>query len=148
MLEIYIDADACSVKNEIYKVAARFDLQVYVVANQEISVPYDGKIHMEVVPDGPDVADDWIAENIQKGDIVITTDVPLADRCIKRGARVLGPKGNVMDESNIGDLLATRDLMAEIRQYGDIGGGPAPMTKRDKSAFLQKLDQLVRDLNR
>lgn len=146
MLQIYIDADGCAVKNEVYKVALRFDLQVYVVANQELSIPYEGKVHMEVVPDGPDVADDWIAEHVGKGDIVITTDLPLAGRCIKRGARVLGPKGDEFDENNIGELLATREIMTEIRQYGVTGGGPAPMSKKDRSVFLQKLDQVIHSL--
>jgi len=143
MLHIYIDGDACSVKDEVYKVAARYDLHVTVVANSHMSVPNEPKIKFELVAEGIDAADDWISESADQGDIVITTDIPLADRCIKKQARVIGPKGQELSEENIGNALATRELMTHLRAIGEGKGGPAPMTKKDRSQFLSQLDQII-----
>ena len=148
MLDIYIDADACTVKDEVYKVAARYQLKVIVVANQWLNLPMDPNIQMEVVSGGFDAADDWIAENIDKGDVLITSDLLLAERCIKRQARVLGQKGEELDEENIGSALAGRELMAHLRDLGHTKTGPGPMTKADRSKFLSKMDQIIQSLRR
>ena len=147
-MNIYIDADGCAVKDEVYKVAARYQLKVVVVANKPIIVPLNANIEMKVVGNGFDAADDWIAENLEAGDIVITADLLLADRCIKKRARVLGPKGRELDEENIGSALASRELAAHLRQLGDKKTGPAPMAKNDRSKFLSKLDQIIHNLLR
>ena len=143
MLHIYIDADGCSVKEEVYKVAARYQLKVIVVANKTLTIPIDQNIEMQVVDGGFDAADDWIAENISIGDILITSDLLLADRAIKREARVLGPKGRELNEENIGNVLGARELNAHLRNLGDTNTGPAPMGKSDRSQFLSKLDQII-----
>ena len=148
MLNIYIDADACSVKNETYKVAARYQLVVYVVANQYINVPMDPRIQMEVVSGGFDAADDWIVEQVGCGDIVITSDLLLADRCIKKKARVVGPKGNELDEDNIGPVLGARELATHLRTMGDSNTGPSAMGKNDRSRFLSKLDQVIQAIKK
>lgn len=148
MLDIYIDADGCAVKDEVYKVASRYQLQVFVVANKPLTVPSSANIHMQVVSGGFDAADDWIAENITAGDILVTSDLLLADRCIKRQARVLGPKGRELDEENIGAALATREMMSHLRQLGDTKTGPAPMAKKDRSQFLSTLDQIIQSLRK
>jgi uncharacterized protein YaiI (UPF0178 family) len=145
---IYIDADGCAVKDEIYKVAARYKLKVYVVANKALTIPLDPNIQMQVVSGGFDAADDWIAENISKGDILITSDLLLADRAIKRAARVLGPKGRELDEENIGNALGTRELMSHLRNLGNTNTGPAPMAKADRSQFLSKLDQIIQSIKK
>ncbi len=142
-MPIYVDADACPVKDEIYRVARRYGLKVYVVANAPIRVPRDDLIETVVVRGGFDVADDWIAERVGAGDIAITADIPLADRCLRRGARVLGPKGLEFTEDAIGDALATRALLDMLRQSGTFGDGPAPFAKADRSRFLSKLDAMV-----
>lgn len=143
MLNIYIDGDGCAVKDETYKVATRYKMKVFVVANSWMKLPLDSNIEMVVVEGGFDAADDWIADSIGAGDIAITSDIPLADRCIKKGARVLGPKGDEFTEDNIGSALATRELMANLRQMGEMRGGPAPMDKKARSQFLGKLDQII-----
>jgi uncharacterized protein YaiI (UPF0178 family) len=145
-IKIYIDADGCPVKEETYKVAARYHLKVFVVANSWMNIPMDPQIEMVVVDAGPDIADDWIAEHIQEDDICITADIPLADRCIKKKARVLGTKGIEFTEDGIGSALATRELMSHLRSMGDHRGGPAPMEKKDRSQFLSKLDQIVQSI--
>jgi uncharacterized protein len=142
-MPIYIDADACPVKEEIYRVARRYGIKVFVVANAPIRVPADDLIELVVVRGGFDAADDRIVENIAAGDIVITSDIPLADRCIRAGARALGPKGSEFTEDAIGDALATRALLEMLRQSGAFGGGPAPFAKADRSRFLAKLDELI-----
>lgn len=151
-MPFYVDADACPVKEELYRVARRYELKVFVVANSPLRVPADELIELIVVRGGFDVADDWIAERAGMGDIVITADIPLAGRCLERGARVLGPKGLEFTEDSIGDALATRALLDMLRQSGEFGGGPAPFAKADRSRFLSKLDELVhaarRDLRR
>ncbi len=143
VLEIYVDADACPVKNEVYRVAERHALRVHIVAHQAMRVPERDWIAATILPEGPDAADDWIAEHIQPDDICITGDVPLADRCLKRGARVIGPKGRVFTENSIGDALATRDLLAHLRDIGQITGGPAPFAKKDRSRFLSVLHETI-----
>lgn len=148
MLEIYVDADGCPVKEEIYKVARRYGLLVHVVANRHMRVPFEEKICAVVVGDAFDAADDWIAERVGADDIVITADLPLADRCIKAGAAVLGPKGQVHDENSIGAALANRELLDQLRQMGMQTGGPAPMDKRGRSNFLARLDETIQQIKR
>lgn len=143
MLNIYIDADACPVKHEVYRVAGRFKLKTTVVSNNPIRVPEDPLTMMVVVDDKPDAADDWIVEKICQDDIVITADIPLASRSIKKGASVLSPTGRQFTEDNIGQIVATRNLMTDLRETGEITGGPPPFTKKDRSNFLQKLDELI-----
>ena len=144
MMHIFVDGDGCSVKEEVYKVAERYQLLVTVVANQEMKIPFNERTKMVVVRRGHlDAADDWIAENVQANDIVITADIPLADRSLKKGARVLGPKGEEFTEDNVGSAMAMRELMKELRERGEARGGPAPMDKRDRSRFLGKLDQII-----
>ena len=142
-MHIFVDADACPVKDEIYRVAQRYSLAVTLVANSWMRVPHKTFIHLEVVPGGFDAADDWIAEQAAQDDIVITADIPLANRCIAKGARVLGPSGRPFTEDNIGPALATRNLLSELRDLGEIGGGPPPFSQRDRSLFLQQLDQII-----
>ncbi len=142
-MSIYVDADACPVKEEIYRVARRYEIKVFVVSNAALRVPQEDLIEMVVVRGGFDVADDWIAERVEAGDIAITSDIPLAERCLKRGSRVLGPKGLEFTEDAIGDAMATRALLDMLRQSGSFGGGPAPFAKSDRSRFLSKLDELV-----
>ena len=146
MLNIYIDADACPVKNEVYKVADRYKLKVFVVANQYINIPLNINIQMQVVSGGFDAADDWIVDHIESDDILITSDLLLADRCIKSLARVLGPKGRELDEENIGSALASRELMSHLRDLGEKNTGPSAMTKKDRSQFLSKLDQIIQSI--
>jgi hypothetical protein len=143
MREIYVDGDACPVKDETCKVAARYALAVHVVVNRPMRVPRDPLVRLVVVPGGFDAADDFIATHAGEGDIVVTADVPLAARCVARGARVVGPKGREFTEAGIGDALATRDLMDSLRQMGEVTGGPAPMDGRARSRFLSKLDEIV-----
>ena len=143
MPHIYIDADGCPVKDEVYKVAQRYKLNVTVVANQWMRVPECDEIRMEVVGDGFDEADDWIVEHCEPNDIVIAIDIPLADRCLKKGARVLGYKGRVFTVEGIGDALANREIAANLRDAGVMTGGPAPFGKKDRARFLQALDALV-----
>lgn len=140
---IYIDADACPVKDEVYKVAERYKMKVFVVANKSISIPFAAEIEMVVVKGDFDAADDWIAERAGLGDVVITSDILLADRCIKNKCRVLGPKGIEFTEDSIGSAIATRELMSNLRHMGEMRGGPAAMEKKDRSQFLSKLDQII-----
>jgi uncharacterized protein YaiI (UPF0178 family) len=139
---IFIDADACPVKDEVYRVARRYSMRVVVVANSPLRVPVDPLIELVVRP-GFGAADDWIAEQASPGDVVVTADIPLAARCLAKQARALGPKGHAFTENDIGSALAMRDLMEELRQGGTNTGGPAPMTPRDRSRFLSKLDEAV-----
>ena len=148
MLHIYIDADACPVKQEVYRVAKRYRLDVTLVTNSWMRVPDERWIALEVVGEGFDAADDWIVEQVQPHDIVITADIPLASRCIKEGARVIGTTGKPFTEDNIGSALAIRDLLSELRGAGEITGGPPPLQKRDRSRFLQQLDEVIQSLRR
>jgi uncharacterized protein YaiI (UPF0178 family) len=142
MSTIYVDADACPVKEEVYRVARRYNVRVAVVANVPLRVPADPLVEMVLRPDYGAV-DDWIAEQAGAGDIVITADIPLASRCLAKGARVLDAKGHALTETDIGSALAMRELMSELRQGGTVTGGPAPMTPRDRSRFLSKLDETI-----
>jgi uncharacterized protein YaiI (UPF0178 family) len=147
-LNIYVDADACPVKDEVYRVAERYGLRVFVVSNSAIWVPARPAIERVVVKGGLDVADDWIAERIEADDIAITADIPLADRCLRKGASVIGPRGVAFTEETIGEALATRELLDTLRQSGMVGTGPAPFAPRDRSRFLSKLDETIHAIRR
>ena len=142
MLTVYVDADACPVKEEVYKVTKRYGLRVAVVANAPLRVPAGPLVELVVRP-GFGAADDWIAEQSGEGDVVVTADIPLAARCLAKGARVLGPRGKPFTEADIGSALALRELMDGLRQGGAITGGPAAMTPKDRSCFLSKLDEMA-----
>lgn len=147
-IRIYVDADACPVKDEIYRVAVRHGLPVSVVAGQFIRVPQDPLIERIAAGSAMDAADDWIAERAGPCDIVITADIPLASRCIKSGAEVIAPNGKPFTEQSIGMTLAVRNLMADLRSSGEITGGPKSFAARDRSAFLSALDQAIRRIQR
>jgi hypothetical protein len=140
---IYVDADACPVKAEVVKVAERHGLAVVFVANAWLPVPRAPRVRVQVVSGAFDAADDWIADQARRDDLVVTADIPLAARCVKLGARVLGPSGKPFTDDNIGDALATRELMADLRASG-VGGGPPPFGPRDRSRFLDALELAVR----
>ena len=148
MLDVYVDADACPVKEEVYKVAGRYGLSVILVANSYMRYPGTRGVRLVVVEEGADAADDWIAEHVGEDDIVITGDIPLAARCLDRGARVLGHKGRPFTPENVGESLATRHLLTQLRDQGVMGGGPPPFAKKDRSLFLQKLDETVQAIRR
>jgi uncharacterized protein len=145
---IYVDADACPVKDEIYRVAARHGLPVSVVAGNLIRVPQDPMIERIAAGSGMDAADDWIAERAGRGDIVVTSDIPLASRCVKAGAEVIAPNGKPFTEQSIGMTLAVRNLMTDLRSSGEVTGGPRSFAPRDRSAFLSALDQTIRRIQR
>lgn len=142
MTTIWIDADACPVKEETYRVAMRHSVRVFVVSNGGMRTP-TGDWCEAVVLTGFGEVDDWIAAKCGPADIVITNDIPLAERCLKNGSRVLGAKGNAFTADSIGEALATRALMDELRQAGLATGGPSPMTKQDRSRFLSRLDEMI-----
>ena len=148
MTEIFVDGDACPVKDEVYAVAARLGLAVVVVANQRIHVPTDLGVEMVVVEAGPDAADDWIADEIRSNDVVITADIPLAARCLEVGAFALGTNGREFTPDSIGSALATREIKASIRESGLTTGGPSPITNRDRSRFSNVLDRIVQQAMR
>jgi uncharacterized protein YaiI (UPF0178 family) len=143
VIEIFVDGDGCPVKDETYVVATRYGVPVALVANSRMYVPEGFGVELIVVDEGPDAADDWIAENVQAGDVVVTADLPLAARCLAAGARVLGTSGSEFSSDSIGDLLATRELKSQLRGAGMTTGGPAPLSQRDRSRFQAKLDELV-----
>ena len=143
MPEILVDADACPVKQEVYRVAKRYGLKVILVANSPINMPQEDGISLVVVNGQLDAADDWIVDHAGRNDIVVTGDIPLAARCLKIGARVLEPRGNIFTEKTIGNALATRDLMTHLRDIGINTRGPASFKKRDRSMFLQSLDKVI-----
>ena len=145
---IYVDADACPVKDEIYRVALRLGVSVSVVAGNFIRVPQDPLIERIAAGSGMDAADDWIAERAKPGDIVITADIPLASRCVKAGAEVIAPSGKPFTEQSIGMTLAVRNLMTDLRSSGEVTGGPKSFAPRDRSAFLSALDQTIRRIQR
>lgn len=147
-IRIYVDADACPVKDEIYRVAARHGLPVSVVANGYIRVPEDPLVERVAAGSAADAADDWIAQRAGANDIVITADIPLADRCVKAGAQVIAPNGKPFTADSIGMTLAMRNLMHDLRSAGETTGGPRPFEPRDRSAFLAALDQAIRRLQR
>jgi uncharacterized protein YaiI (UPF0178 family) len=142
-VRIYVDADACPVKQEVYRVAQRYGLGVTLVAGSWMRIPGGSDIVLEVVDQGFDAADDWIVSHVVPDDIVITADIPLAARCLAADAYVLGPTGRPFTESNIGDALATRNLLSEMRSAGIESGGPPPFDPRDRSCFLQALDRAI-----
>ena len=148
MTKIYIDADGCPVKNEVYRVAERYRVPVVLVANKRLNLPVNSLLEMVVVTGAFDAADDWIVENSKPDDIVVTADILLADRCVKKSVRALGPKGVEFTPDNIGSAVATRDLIQELRQGGELHGGPAPMDKQARSRFLAKLDEIIQSLSR
>lgn len=143
MLDIYVDGDACPVKSEVYRLALRHGLRVLVVTHGPLHVPARGRVERVRVKPGFGAADDWIAEHIGDRDIAVTADIPLADRCLKKGARVLSPNGQVFTEASIGDALASRELMDHLRQMGEITRGPAPFSARDRSRFVERLGELI-----
>jgi uncharacterized protein YaiI (UPF0178 family) len=144
---IYVDADACPVKAEAAKVAERHGLCITFVANTWLQVPRRARVQMQVVTGTFDAADDWIAERVKPGDVVVTADIPLASRCLKEGAKVLGPAGKPFTDDNIGNALATRELLTDLRAYG-VGGGPPPFGARDRSRFLEALELALRETQR
>jgi len=141
--EIFVDADACPVKEETYDVALRYGIRVSLVSNSPMHVPAGLGVERVVVEQGPDAADDWIADHVQPGDVVVTADTPLAARCLAAGARVLGTNGRSFTEDSIGHQLASRELNAHLRESGMTSGGPRPIAAKDRSRFLAKLDELV-----
>ena len=148
MLHIFVDADACPVKQEVYRVAKRYGLGVTLVAASWMRIPKGSWLALEVVGDGLDAADDWIIEHLEADDIVITGDVRLAARSLESGAYVLGYKGKPFTDDNIGPAVATRDLFSELRVMGEVQGGPPPFAKRDRSRFLQQLDEAINAIRR
>lgn len=147
-IRIFVDADACPVKDEVYRVAARHGVPVTVVANGFINVPRDPLIERVAAGSAPYAADDWIVERATASNIIITADVPLASRCVKLGATVIAPNGKPFSESSMGMTLAVRNLMHDLRSAGEVTGGPRPFSPRDRSAFLSALDQAIRRLQR
>jgi hypothetical protein len=147
-MQIYVDADACPVKEEALRVADRHGLIIHYVSNSWMRLPESPLVRRTVVEGGPDVADDWIAEHIASGDIVVTQDIPLASRCLAKGARAIGNTGKPFDKSNIGMALAMRDLKQHLRETGEGGSFNAGFTRQDRSRFLQALEQAVQDVKR
>lgn len=148
MLDVYVDADGCPVKDEVFRVAHRYALKVYVVANTVVRVPPGEWVEAIVVKGGLNEADDWIAERIGPDDIVVTADIPLADRCLQKGAKALGTAGRPFTDRTIGGALAARDLMQELRNRGAITGGPAAFRPTDRSRFLSALDAMIQSVRR
>jgi len=148
MLDIYVDGDACPVKDEVYRVALRHDLKVYFVSDGALRAAARGRVEFIRVRQGYNAADDWIAERAGEGDIAITTDIPLADRCLKKGARVLAPNGRAFTEDSIGEAMAKRELMDHLRQMGAVTGGPPPFVPADRSRFLARLEETIQAIRR
>jgi len=148
MVEIFIDADACPVKDETLRVAARHGLKSYLVTDGGLRPSRDPQVELIIVAQGADAADDWIAEHIQQADICVTNDIPLAARCLERGALALKPNGELFTEDSIGTALAGRELMQSLRERGEITGGPKPFAKRDRSNFLNRLETTVQAAKR
>ncbi|RJR30768.1 MAG: YaiI/YqxD family protein [Desulfobacteraceae bacterium] len=148
MLHIYVDADACPVKQEVYRVARRYHLSVTLVSGTRMRPPDEPGVVLKIVDQGMDAADNWIVEHVETDDIVVTADIPLAARCIRKEAYVLGPTGRPFTPEGIGTALATRDLLTELRLVGEITGGPPPFNKRDRSRFLQALDKAINEIHR
>lgn len=146
MIQLFVDADACPVKEEVFRVAKRHGLKVFVVANGRLGIPRDPLFELKIVSGRFDAADDWIVERVTAWDIAITSDIPLADRCLKKGARVLDPKGRVFTEDSIGDAMASREISAFLRDMGELGGGPKPYSPQDRSRFLNVLENQIQAL--
>ncbi|MBI2432079.1 MAG: YaiI/YqxD family protein [Candidatus Hydrogenedentes bacterium] len=143
MFRVFVDADGCPVKEEVCRVARRYEIDVLLVANAPMRVPEGGGAELVLVGAGFDEADDWIVAQVQTHDVVVTGDIPLAARCLARGARVVGPKGRIFTEESIGGALANREFLSQLREHGTMTGGPAPFAKKDRSRFLQSLDTVV-----
>ena len=141
--QIFIDADACPVKDEVYKVAARYGLKTWVVSNAFMQIPATPMIERVIVDAGPDIADDWIAERAQALDVVVTNDIPLADRVLKNGAAAIAPNGRRFTPDSIGQALAGRMIGEHLRSMGEITGGPKAFDRNARSKFLQTLDEIV-----
>lgn len=148
IIRILVDADACPVKDEVVRVAERHGLTTIFVSNAWMRLPASELVERRIVEEGPDAADDWIADEILPADICVTQDILLADRCLKKGARALSPAGRPFTPDNIGVARAVRDLKAHLRETGDIHGGPPAFTRADRSRFLQALEQAVQDIRR
>ena len=150
MTTLFIDGDACPVRDEVYRVADRLGLPVFVVSNGSRPIRPSGRAHvtMITVEAGPDVADDWIAERVTKADVCVTSDIPLASRCLAKGGRAVAPNGKIWTPDNIGGALAGREIGRHLREIGLNTGGPAPLTKQDRSKFLSALDNMVRAAQR
>jgi len=147
-IEIYVDADACPVKAEVYRVAERYGVKVFVVSGQLVAIPQSALIERAIVGDKFDAADDWIAERAHPKSIVVTADIPLAQRALAAGAIVIGNTGKPFTKDSIGMAMASRELMSQLRAMGEITGGPKPMAGKDKSRFLSALDEAVNRLKR
>ena len=143
MPEILVDADGCPVKQEVFRVGKRHGLKVTLVANSRMVIPQEDWIELVVVDDQFDAADDWIVDHVKENDIVVTWDIPLAARCLEKGARALSPKGRVFKENSIGGALANREIQSQLRELGVVTGGPAPFQKQDRSRFLHSLDEII-----
>lgn len=148
MLVIYIDADACPVKQEVFRVAMRHDLQVYLVSNSRLSINVDKNVHKIQVSSDPDAADNWISERIETGDIVVTTDILLADRCLKKDACAISPTGKVFNDQNIGTAKAMRELRAYLRETGAAPTYNVTFSKQKRSRFLQALEEMIQLIKR
>lgn len=147
-VEIFVDADACPVKQETSRVAGRHGIEVTLVSNARMRIPDEPHVSLVVVAGQFDSADDWIVEHVARNDLVVSADILLASRCLKKGARVLAPNGRLFTEDSIGDAIASRAISAHLRELGAITGGPAPFEKRDRSRFLQRLDEVIRAILR
>jgi len=143
LLDIFIDADGCPVKQEVYRVAKRYGLKVILVSNSRMGAPQKDWLEIVIVDGQFNATDDWIAEHVSENDIVITGDIPLASRCLEKDAQVLGPSGRIFTKESIGEALASRELLSHLRDLGTLTGGPAPFAKRDRSRFLQRLDETI-----
>jgi uncharacterized protein YaiI (UPF0178 family) len=143
MLKIWVDADGCPVKEEVFRVAERCQVPVVLVANKRQSLPLNSLFEMAIVAGTFDAADDWIVERAQRNDVVITADILLAARCVAQGVRALGPRGDEFTEDNVGSAVANRELMQNLRHMGEMRGGPPPMDKKARSRFLGKLDEII-----
>jgi uncharacterized protein YaiI (UPF0178 family) len=143
MSRIFVDADACPVKDEIYRVAKRYGFQVTLVSNSSMRVPSENWIELVVVEGRLDAADNWIVEQVTESDIVITGDIPLAARCLKKGAHVIDLRGGMFTENRISEALVSREILGQLRDLGTMTTGPAPFQARDRSRFLQRLDQTI-----
>ena len=145
---IFVDADACPVKEEVYRVAQRYGIKVTLVSNAWLRAPKEEWLELVIVDGELDAADSWIIEHVAKNDIVVSADIPLASECLKKGVRVLGPRGRPFTEDSIGAALATRELTSHLRDMGEMTGGPPPFQKRDRSQFLQALDRMIQAIRR
>ena len=143
MLNIFVDADGCPVKQEVYRVAKRYGLKVTWVSNSRMRTPQEDWLEIVVVDGQLDAADDWIVEHVSENDIVISGDIRLASRCLEKGAQVVAPTGRIFTQESIGEALASRELLSHLRDLGTLTGGTAPFEKRDRSLFLQRLDETI-----